>query len=401
MMTSKSEVMANRLEKKGVDVLHLKGLSAAPGQVWGGIRLVPLIRDTVREDLRMQRVDYGRSYKSVTVKGHKDKPKESYTSYIPHGLIVSHGEQAGEAHVAWRTALGSRNASSKPDKNFRKANRLHRMVKRIDRHSVRMLPMHMAIEGFLALHFGGPDIAYEYYSKRSLRFGLTPRVEYGISGWAIPDLGNALSRFEMHPGQCGMLIYVADALASAFVVAHPDDYRRLHTSVLEDMYAELFWYYGLQYRGVQRFTLQIEEEGVEDLASLRQAYTTARDELARFESEVMARDLIERDVHFEKLHGLGGFKLERFMTNFNDFTEEVNHIGERIVRPDGELAYLKTFRLSQDHVRKARLLDLLARNHWSLPDAAHDAGYGAWRLKQEIIQTGFGYILRHGMHTKC
>ncbi|MFF8376398.1 hypothetical protein ACF07V_09750 [Streptomyces sp. NPDC015661] len=37
----------------------------------------------------------------------------------------------------------------------------------------------------------------------------------------MPGLGEALRVFELHPGQCGLLLYVTDALAAAFVVPHP------------------------------------------------------------------------------------------------------------------------------------------------------------------------------------
>jgi hypothetical protein len=385
---------------ESAETLSLKGLSPAPGQVWGAVRLVPLIRDKVREDLRIQMQRHASPHQQVVVQGRKDVPKLTYTSYIPHGLIVSHGDGAGDVHVSWQTALGKKANTSRGSTQFCKANRLHRMVKRIGPSSVRMLPMHMALEGFLALHFGGPDIAYDYYSKRSLRFGLTPRVEYGITGLTIPELGEALSRFEIHPGQCGMLIYVADALASAFVVSHPDDYRRLHSSVLSDMYAELFWYYGMQYDGVQTFGLKLDAQRVQDMESLRAEYARARGELGEFEAMVMGAELIERAVRFDKLYGMKRFELQRFITDFGEFNEPVNHIGERIVRADGTLEYLKTFRLSAQQVQKARLLDLLARHQWDLKAASWASGRPMWQLKDDIIKTGFGYILKHGAATK-
>lgn len=220
--------------------LTLQGLVPGPSQVWGMIRLVPLIRPESCEGLRIASIALpGPDYKQVVVEGTPSKPKTTYTSYIPHGLIVTQGGDARQAQVSWQSQLASEaKLSQRSAKQFARAGKLHRIVKRLDRRAVRMLPMHMALEGFLALHFGGPDIAYEYYSQRSLRHGLSPRVEYGLAGWSIPGLGNALSRFELYEGQCGMLIYVGDELATAFVVSHPHDYKRLHMSVLEDMYAK-------------------------------------------------------------------------------------------------------------------------------------------------------------------
>jgi hypothetical protein len=47
--------------------------------------------------------------------------------------------------------------------------------------------------------------------------------------------------FEIHEGQCGVLVFVADHLASAFVVPHPEDYRLLHRTLIEDFYGELIF----------------------------------------------------------------------------------------------------------------------------------------------------------------
>ena len=56
-------------------------------------------------------------------------------------------------------------------------------------------------------------------------------------------LEDALRVFEIHPGQCGVLVYAADALAAAFVVPHPDDYRALHPTLIQDLYGELIYHY--------------------------------------------------------------------------------------------------------------------------------------------------------------
>ena len=384
--------------------LTLQGLSAGPSQVWGSVRLVPLIRAEACETLRIaSHALPGPAHKQVVLDGEPSRPKTTYCSYIPHGLILTQGGDAREAQVSWQSRLAAHaKLANRSPEQFARAGKLHRIVKRLDRSAVRMLPMHLALEGFLALHFGGPDVAYSYYSDRSLRHGLTPRVEYGLSGWSIPDLGHALSRFEIHEGQCGVLIYVADALASAFVVSHPEDYRRLHLTVLEDMYAELFWYYGQCYGGVPAWKLDLEEgdeEEIESLEDLERACERAREELARFEVMVMGEALIERRLHKEKVYRLKAFMLERFMTDIEDRSQQGNYIGERIVSKEGDLCYLKVFRLSREQERKARLLKLLADHEWNLYDASHASGTPLWQLKGKIVQAGFGYILRHGSRT--
>ncbi len=380
------------------DHLELKGLRAASSQVWGSVRLVPLIREHVREDFRIAKHLFPESTRrDVTVKGTEKKPRVVYSSYIPHGLIVSHGHNASDASVAWQTQLG--HADKKRDMCV--APKLHKMVKRLGPGALRMLPMHMALEGFLTLHFGGPDVAYNYYSKRSLRYGLSPRVEYGITGTTIPDLGPALAKFEIHKNQCGVLIYVGDALASAFVVGHPKDYVRLHQSVLEDLYAELFWYYGLMYRHLQTWQLDIKNTAsIHDLASLKSAYHHALEELHTFEVMDIGRELIQRELRKEKLYSFSNFVLERFMTDIEDTEQEINHIGERITSKQGELMYLKTFRLSSQQVEKARLLKLLADHQWDLYLASVHGKMSAMQLKDRIVKAGFGYVLRHGANTR-
>lgn len=114
----------------------------------------------------------------------------------------------------------------------------------------------------------------------------------------------------------------------------------------------------------------------------------------------MSNHLIERKLHKEKVYHLKGFMMERFMTDVEDHAQMVNYIGERIVSKEGELCYLKVFRLSRQQVEKARLLKLLAEHQWNLYDAAHASRMNVWQLKHKIVQTGFGYILRHGSETR-
>lgn len=49
--------------------LSLKGLRLAPAQVWGGVRLLPLIRDEVPGDLRLALRRYGEDATVVDLGG--------------------------------------------------------------------------------------------------------------------------------------------------------------------------------------------------------------------------------------------------------------------------------------------------------------------------------------------
>jgi hypothetical protein len=40
------------------------------------------------------------------------------------------------------------------------------------------------MEGVLALHFAGPEIARHEYSRESLSYRLSPRIEQSVPGWA-------------------------------------------------------------------------------------------------------------------------------------------------------------------------------------------------------------------------
>ena len=79
---------------------------------------------------------------------------------------------------------------------------------------------------------------FRAYSRHALSHGLSPRVESGGSGRAVPGLEDALRVFEIHEGQVGVACFVNDLLACLFVVPHPDDYRHLHRTLLEDFFGE-------------------------------------------------------------------------------------------------------------------------------------------------------------------
>lgn len=89
------------------------------------------------------------------------------------------------------------------------------------------------------------ESARDRVGTRALRHGLSPRVEEAYTGAAVRGLEDALRIFEIHAGQCGVLVYVADALAVAFVVPHPADYRALHGTFVHDLYGELIYHYAL------------------------------------------------------------------------------------------------------------------------------------------------------------
>ncbi len=380
------------------DHLDLRGLEPAPAQTWGSIRLVPLVRREVREDLRLALRSYGEDVTIAMLDGRPGGPGHGYVSFVPHALVVSWSED-GSPVASFGASM--RQAPSTPDGvTFgRHARIVHRMAKRevgprAAPRRLRILPLHVAMEGFLSLCFGGPEIAWEEYSQRALRRGLSPRTETSIPGSAIVGMEDALRVFEIHEGQTGVMLFVADALAAVFVVPHPDDYRALHLSLLEDFFGELLYRYGLLYPDVPPARAVLDDSRVRVLADLRVSVAQMRADWAEY-ARSLANGALGREVLVEDVYRLGPFSLERFTTSLDLGAE--NHIGERIVREDGVVEYMKTFRLSDAQARRAYLLSLLAAQDWSLQATSDKLGCEPAELVKRLENAGFGYLLAPGV----
>ncbi|GAX44160.1 hypothetical protein NIES4075_51770 [Tolypothrix sp. NIES-4075] len=96
----------------------------------------------------------------------------------------------------------------------------------------------------------------------ALSHGLGCRFESSFSGHYIPGLEDALRVFEIHETQVGVLVFIAEAFTSAFIVSTPQHYRVLHTSLLED-------FYGLLYDTTFMVDLSVDESKINSLADLR------------------------------------------------------------------------------------------------------------------------------------
>ncbi|MEV7676516.1 hypothetical protein [Streptomyces sp. NPDC088752] len=366
--------------------IDLTGLDVRPAQVWGGVRLVPLVRNEPVPGLRLRREVYeGSGTASVELGG-----RTAYTSYVPHGFVAdwSGSGQDGES-AAYGTRLGDAAPPCVP------VHRVHRLAKRRrGERRLRFLPLHLALEGYLALHFGGPSVVWDDWSREAVRRGLSPRAEAAYAGWDVPGLGDALRVFELHPGQCGVLVYAADALAAAFVVPHPEDYRVLHPTLVEDLYGELVHQYAHYGAPVPEFTARIRDGagGIRTLADLRAAALGQERAWAAAHDGLMARDLLETPYSFERVYRAGAFDLYRFLPPFGRDGRE-QHIGELISDHKGRTAYLKTFRLSEKQVRKGYLLHRLADRDWHLGRTAEALGTSYAELVRRIGAAGLGGLL--------
>ncbi|MEW1696020.1 hypothetical protein [Streptomyces sp. NPDC091278] len=393
--------------------IDLTGLDVRPAQVWGGVRLVPLVRAEPVAGLRLRRELYG-GLGSVEL-----PDRTTYTSYVPHGFVADwSGTGRGAEEAAYGTLLGgeAEDRDRERDRERERAGeggagpssclpvrRIHRMAKRrrdrdgrVERR-LRFLPLHLALEGYLALHFGGPSIVWDEWSREALRHGLSPRAEAAYAGWAVPGLAEALRVFEVHPGQCGLLLYVADSLAAAFVVPHPDDYRLLHPTLVEDLYGELVHQYAYYGGAVPEFTARIRDGagGIRTLADLRAAAREQERAWAVAHDGLMARDLLETPYAFERVHRAGPFRLYRFLPPFERGGRE-QHIGEVITDRKGRTAYLKTFRLSEKQIRKGYLLRRLADCDWHLERTAEALGTSYAELVGRVRAAGLGPFLDAG-----
>ncbi|WLQ43461.1 hypothetical protein P8A22_28210 [Streptomyces laculatispora] len=374
-----------------MNTLELTGLTARPSQVWGGIRLVPLVREKPVEGLRLHREVYAGGGSGVVEVG----PRTHYTSYIPHGFVADwSGEGAGTA--AYGTQLAAHgDAGRVPPRTVRlPRHRHHRMAKRQPGDRLRFLPLHLAMEGYLSLHFGGPSTAWEEWSRQALRDGLSPRAEDAYLGWSVRGLGDALRVFEIHPGQCGVMVYAADALAAAFVVPHPGDYRLLHASLVQDLYGELVHQYAMYGAPVSGFGARIANgPGLNTLAGLRAAAREQEREWTEAHDSLFARELLDTSYGFDRVYRMGSFTLWRFLPPFLR-NRGGQHIGETITDSSGRVAYLKTFRLSEAQIRRGHLLRGLAGADWQLPRAAVALGATEEELVRRIRAAGFESLLR-------
>jgi hypothetical protein len=178
----------------------------------------------------------------------------------------------------------------------------------------------------------------------------------------------------------------------------------LHESLIQDFFGELIWQYALLYPELPPCEFPVESQGIHGIADLRVAVEMMRDDWNNF-GRMAATGVLDVPVTAEKVYQAGPFRLERFIGSLNPDHE--NHIGERILAPDGSVQYLKTFRLSASQTRRAYLLKQLADHDWSLESIAKkyrltpkdvllqyaDAGYG-WMFHQHVLDAAKAWARR-------
>ena len=98
--------------KKTTLPLNFDKIHFGPSQVWGSIRLVPLIRKEALEDIRISKRGYESDFSMVRL-----NKKSVYMSYIPHGLVVDWNSD-GSPVVAYGTSIqgAEENKAERKDK---------------------------------------------------------------------------------------------------------------------------------------------------------------------------------------------------------------------------------------------------------------------------------------------
>lgn len=366
----------------------LTGLAVRPAQVWGAIRLVPLVRDEPLAGLRLDRRLYAADDPSIVDVG----DGTVYGSYIPHAFVASWGDAAAPS-AAFGTQLQDRPTTPHGARVPAPGAAIRRLARRAAPERLRFLPLHLALEGYLALHFGGPATVWEEWTDAAVRHGLSPRVEEAYCGAWVDGLADALRAFEIHPGQCGMVLYVADALAGVFVVPHPADYRALHATLLEDLYGDVLFHYTTYVAGVPDFTASVDADRVASFADLRREAARQTRDWQHFHDGALAAGLFGENAYtYQRVYRLGEFTLSRMLPSFR--LREENHIGELITAADGRVAYAKTFRLSPAQAKRGYLLSRLHAHGWDLLATAQALDTTPAQLADRIEAAGFTGMLR-------
>lgn len=361
--------------------LDLTGLRAAPSQVMGAIRLVPLLRDEPVDDLRLFSMPTHADLSHVRQSG-----GTSYTAYVPHALIAELPDRIPQA------ALGTKlvRHDARPNDVFT-VRVMSRLARRIDRARMRLLPQHLGLDAYMSIGLSGPDVKWPEYAHRVMSGGLAPVEEWIERGFHLRGFADALRVFEMHPQQVGVLVFVADAFASAFVTPRPQDYRRLHDTLLQQMYGELLVRYAVLYPEARALWEPIDASTVGSLDALADAVVGLRERWADF-AGLMASGLLQAELDVMPVRRLGRFRLVRFLPSFDPHQD--NHVGEAIEDERGRVVYLGSFRLSAAQARRGRLLSTLVAADWNLQECARMRGSSLEELMASMRKRGLGHLLK-------
>lgn len=398
-----------------LDPAALGAFVVQPPQCHRGIRLVPLCAPRPEEDLRATHYTTGQDLSLVQL------DTGTYVSRIPYGVVLSwtnDGSPVVPGAVGPGPSATPNPAKASPARRRRRARAergppkgegptwqswlgtlglLRGMERRLrpserrpgEPHALRILPLHLEMSAFLETFFRGPTVQWPEYDWRAVRFGLLIRHERSLGGRGIPGLEDALRFFEVLENQVGMLIFIGDTFASAFVAPHPDDYRPLHERLIEDFYQQHLYWLAQVPGGAAPWNLTMEGE-IRSFADLRTSLDAMR--AAWGQAALEATGGLRAPWTMEERYEAGPFRLHRFHTGYRP--GEDNHVGECVLRPDGRIGWLKTFLLSRDQTDRARFLHHLSRHDWHLDRSAEGLGMDRGELVRALHRVGLSRIIR-------
>ena len=109
----------------------------------------------------------------------------------------------------------------------------------------------------------------------------------------------------------GVLVFVADTLANAFVVSDPQDYRQLHRSIIEDVFCEVLWFHGVHYNKVPCFSFQLSEKNINSMEELENAFHKEQQRWHSFRAD-MAYELLQKPLFVQDVYKKNHFCIQRF-----------------------------------------------------------------------------------------
>ena len=356
-------------------------LDFASPQLLGAITLVPVIKNTLNSSLRVKREMLDNPHQQVQLDEHS-----AYRSYIPHGFVFDYG------------STEKKHSEKKLEKEpLRLVQRITGKKKKAKK--IRVLPFHMAMEGFLSIAFSPPKTAHAELSDFARKHGLGFRCEWSCDSSQIPGLHRAMQIFEIHEKQVGMLLFVNNSLSSSFIVSHPDDYRKLHFTLLQDSYSELIAHYSELPAAELDYSISISDHSaavkkITSIDALERSYREAcrlRDQYVRD----LTKSLFNKPIRQKPLFKLSGASLFSFHNDLkNCLGSDEAHIGEALIEK-GKIQYLKSYRLSSKQLEKGAFLQILEESNWS-PQAVRwklNLDKNAWQRK--IQKLGLSYLFNN------
>ncbi|MES0833083.1 ARPP-2 domain-containing protein [Nocardiopsis tropica] len=372
-----------------------EGVRTGPAQQWGNVRLVPLLRSAPVPRLRLHPLVAG---DLVDDPASQD---DGTCCLVPHAYVLTwEGDTAPSASYGTQILPPRSPAPRRAHLDLRS-----RKARTAVRGRARFLPLDLAVDGLLSLHAGGPSVAWAEWSRATVHRGLSSPALTTYLGGEIEGLAEALRVFEIHPDQCGVVVHLADVLASAHLYPHPEDYRALHAGLLMDMFGESLYMYGLPAGEARPLYTPIRERGVRTLGDLRERVERSRSDTLRAHDDLMLSSLtggLHTSGGSRDFGGAGApdprerpFTVRWLVPAFA--RGGVDHVGEVIADRHGRVAYLKSLRLSPAQSRRGRLLRVLGEAGWELDRAALSLGTTRSGLVDRLERARLSHLLSPGL----